>query len=187
MTDIVEEKPKTNRKALVKGDELHIIETTGPQQLTMEPNQPAIGQRHTTTLDIIKLEDVERFKGGIQKQIDELKEGIVKQNEQKTAIEKMGVHDVGPKLESLVNGIQEIIDMKAGSKKDTAWQKFQRKLFKPVEKGKKGNALLMAFNNWQAYKQLMSQMELNEKRLESAEKSLAMIEAELKANGKASA
>ena len=187
MTDIVEEKPKHKRSAEVKGDELHMTDTLGPQQLIMEPGQPAIGQRHTTTLDIVKLEDADRFTAGVRKQISEIQENLVKQNEQKATADKMGVQDVGPKLETFIKGVQEIIDMKGDSKKDTAWQKFQRKLFKPIEKGKKGNSLLMAFNNWQAYKQLIAQMELNENRLQSAEENLAQLEAALAADGKKSA
>ena len=176
MADIVVKKPETKRSALIKGDELHMTETTGPHQLTMVPGEPAIGQRHTTTLDIIKMADMDKFMSHIRQQIDDLKEGLVKQKEQKVGLENIGVEDVGPKLDEFIKAAKAAAN---GSNKKNAWTSFQRKLFKE-------KAITSTFNNWQAYKQLKAQMELNGKRLTSAEETFAMLEETLAKDGKAS-
>lgn len=182
MADIVNEAPKENRTAVKVGKTVEITEEIGPQQLMMPGDANPIGTRTSKTIDTVKIVDVERFLDGIRSTRDNLKNQIVGLKQQETALSALGVQECGPILADILTEARKLADT------DKGWQKFQRKMFKPIGGGKgkgqpKQNVIVGTLNQWQKYKQIVVQIENIEKQLVRAEEHLDVIEGAIAGNG----
>ena len=182
MADIVDEAPKEKRTAKKVGKAIHITEEIGPQQLMMPGDANPIGTRISKTIDIVKLVEVERFLNGIRSTRDNLKNQIVGLKQQEKALSDLGAQECGPILADILTEARKLANT------DKAWQKFQRKMFKPIGGGNakgqpKQNVIVGTLNQWQKYKQIVVQIENIEKQLVRAEEHLDVIESVIAGNG----
>lgn len=176
VTEIIEEKPKTRYSAKMVRGKLHAIEESGPHQLSLGVGEKPIGTRHTKNTDIIEADDIPRFLAGIKKTRDSTALKIVELNDQKKALENMGILEVGATLVAILKEIEKI------SGKPNAFQRINRKLFKNP-KGKKTNILSVTLNNWGAYKNIVASIELNAGELKRNEENIKLVEGIVKADG----